>query len=166
MSARLPLQLTVNGQPRSLQVEPDASLLEVLREELGLTGAKKGCEEGECGACTVLLDGTAVASCLTPALKCSGRQVLTVEGLAAGGRLSPLQEAFIAHGAVQCGYCTPGMLMSASALLENNPRPDREEIAAALSGNLCRCTGYVKIIDAVQAASGRPQPERKTGDGT
>jgi carbon-monoxide dehydrogenase small subunit len=141
-------------------VYPDDSLLTVLRDELGLTGTKKGCEEGECGACTVLVEGVPILSCLTPALKHNGRRVQTVEGLGEKGRVHPLQEAFIETGAVQCGYCTPGMLMSAKALLEENPSPSAEEIASHLSGNLCRCTGYVKIMEAVQLA-GRKMKENK-----
>jgi len=145
----------VNGEERRVRVHPEDSLLYVLRERLGLTGTKSGCEEGECGACTVLVDGTPVVSCLLPALRLQGSQVETVEGLERGGRLHPLQDAFIEAGAVQCGFCTPGMLMSSKALLEKSPSPTREEIAQALSGNLCRCTGYVKIIDAVSMAAER-----------
>ena len=127
-------------------------LVEVLRDQLELTGTKVACGEGECGACTVLLDGQPVNSCLVPALKVQGREVLTVEGLASLGELHPLQKAFVEHGAVQCGYCTPGMLMSAKALLDHNPNPTEEEVRLAISGNLCRCTGYAKIVEAVLAA--------------
>jgi carbon-monoxide dehydrogenase small subunit len=130
------------------------TLLQMLRERLALTGTKNGCEAGECGACTVLVDGEPVNSCMMLAVEADGRDVLTVEGLAPEGRLSPLQEAFVEHNAVQCGFCTPGMLMSAHALLQRNPRPAEAEIKEALVGNLCRCTGYVRILDAVQAAAG------------
>jgi aerobic-type carbon monoxide dehydrogenase small subunit (CoxS/CutS family) len=147
------LTLRLNGEEVSVLVRPDALLLDVLRDELGLMGTKEACGQGECGACTVLLDGEPVASCLVPALKAQGREVLTVEGLATGGELHPLQKAFIEHGAVQCGYCTPGMLMSAKALLGRNPHPTEEEIKEAISGNLCRCTGYVKIVEAIKAAA-------------
>lgn len=146
------LTMTLNGQEVTLAVKPDALLVDVLRDELELTGTKEACGEGECGACTVLLDGEPVTSCLVPALKAQGREVMTVEGLASGGELHPLQKAFIEHGAVQCGYCTPGMLMSAKALLDRNPHPSEEEIKQAISGNLCRCTGYVKIVEAIKAA--------------
>ena len=147
------LTMNVNGKDVTLESEPDELLVEVLRDRRGLTGTKVGCEEGECGACTVLLDGKAVVSCLLPAMKAQGRKVETVEGLAAEGKLHPLQQAFIDCGAVQCGYCTPGMLMSAKALLDENPSPSEEEIREAISGNLCRCTGYQKIVEAIKAAS-------------
>lgn len=147
------LTMTLNGEEVTIEVRADALLLDVLRDELELTGTKEACGEGECGACTVLLDGKPVTSCLVPALKAQGRHVVTVEGLASGGELDPLQKAFIEYGAVQCGYCTPGMLMSARALLDTNPDPTEEEIREAISGNLCRCTGYVKIVEAIKAAS-------------
>jgi carbon-monoxide dehydrogenase small subunit len=147
------LLIYVNGEEHRLTVEPDESLLHVLRERLDLTGTKTGCEEGECGACTVLVEGVPTASCILPALRCQGYRVETVEGLARGSELHPLQEAFIEAGAVQCGFCTPGMLMSAKALLDRTASPSREEIGRALSGNLCRCTGYVKIIEAVSLAA-------------
>jgi carbon-monoxide dehydrogenase small subunit len=147
------LTIKLNGEEVTLQVKPSAMLVEVLRDQLELTGTKVACGEGECGACTVLLDGKPVNSCLVPALKAQGREVMTVEGLASLGELQPLQKAFVEHGAVQCGYCTPGMLMSAKALLDHNPNPTEEEIRLAISGNLCRCTGYAKIVEAVQAAS-------------
>ena len=144
----------VNGKPVTLDVQPHETLLSVLRERLGLTGTKEGCGTGECGACTVILDGRTVNACLVLAADCSGADVLTVEGLAPdGGRLHPLQESFVQHGAVQCGFCTPGTLMSAKSLLDHNPNPDREEVKTALSGNLCRCTGYKKILDAVDAVA-------------
>ena len=147
------LTMGLNGEEVTVQVEPDALLIDVLRERLGLMGTKEACGEGECGACTVLLDGRPVTSCLVPARKAHRREVLTVEGLAFEGELHPLQKAFIEHGAVQCGYCTPGMLMSAKALLDRTPHPTDEEIKEAISGNLCRCTGYVKIVEAIKAAS-------------
>lgn len=146
------LTMTLNGEEVTVHIQPDALLLDVLRDELGLMGTKEACGQGECGACTVLLDGQPVTSCLVPALKAQGREVLTVEGLASDGELHPLQKSFIEHGAVQCGFCTPGMLMSAKALLDRNPHPTEEEIKVAISGNLCRCTGYVKIVEAIKAA--------------
>ncbi len=145
------LTMRLNGEEVTIEVKPDALLVDVLRDELELTGTKEACGEGECGACTVLLDGEPVTSCIVPARKAQGREVLTVEGLASGGELHPLQKAFIECGAVQCGYCTPGMLMSAKALLDGNPHPSEEEIKEAISGNLCRCTGYVKIVEAIKA---------------
>ena len=145
--------LTVNGSTRNAEVEPAASLLTLLRVGLGLTGTKQGCGNGECGACTVLLDGEPVNSCLVFAAQCEGREVLTIEGLESSGELDVIQRAFADAGAVQCGFCTPGMIMSGKALLMRNPRPTREEIAEAISGNLCRCTGYVKIVDAIERAS-------------
>ncbi len=146
--------LTVNGRTRTAEVPPATTLLELLREHLGLRGTKCGCGNGECGACTVILDGEPVTSCIVFAAQCQGREVVTIEGLSSeGGELDRIQQAFIDAGAVQCGYCTPGMIMSAAALLAKNPHPSRDDIAVALSGNLCRCTGYVKIVDAVEAAS-------------
>ncbi|UCF35232.1 MAG: (2Fe-2S)-binding protein [Phycisphaerales bacterium] len=133
----------------SLRVPPGATLLEVLREDLELTGTKYGCGEGECGACSVLLDGRVVNSCLVLAQECDGLEVLTIEGLRSNGQLHPIQKAFVEYGAIQCGFCTPGMIMAAYALLEANPSPSEEEIKRALEGNLCRCTGYRKIVDAV-----------------
>ena len=153
MYHKVKLKLKVNGKMQLLEVEPDATLLEVLRDNLLLRGTKKGCEEGECGACTVLMEGLPVVSCLTPALKCQGLSVETVEGMENGEQLHPLQEAFLEAGAVQCGYCTSGMLMSSRHLLDKNPEPKVEEIKRALSGNMCRCTGYVQIFDAVQLAA-------------
>ena len=147
------LTMILNGEEVTVQVKPSATLVEVLRDQLELTGTKVACGEGECGACTVLLDGQPVNSCLLPAHKAQGREVLTVEGLAPLGELHPLQKAFVEHGAVQCGYCTPGMLMSAKALLDRNPDPTEEEIRLAISGNLCRCTGYAKIVEAIKAAA-------------
>ena len=149
------LTMTLNGEEVTVQVKPSAMLVEVLRDQLELTGTKVACGEGECGACTVLLDGVPVNSCLVPALKAQGREVMTVEGLASLGELHPLQKAFVEHGAVQCGYCTPGMLISAKALLDHNPNPTADEVRIAISGNLCRCTGYAKIVEAILDASTR-----------
>jgi carbon-monoxide dehydrogenase small subunit len=147
------VKLKVNGIEEEVFVEPWWSLARVLREELGLTGAKIGCDTGMCGVCIVLVDGKAVKSCLFLAVKAKGKDIITIEGLAGGnGKLHPLQEAFIEHFAVQCGYCTPGMIISAKALLEENPAPTEEEVKKGLSGNFCRCTGYTKIIEAVLAA--------------
>ena len=147
------VRLRVNGEDRAADVRSQATLVEFLREGLGLTGTKVGCGRGECGACTVLLDGQPVNACLVFAAQCDGREVTTIEGLSANGGLDQLQRAFVEAGAVQCGYCTPGMIMSAHAFLDASPSPGREEIEEALSGNLCRCTGYVKIVDAVEKAS-------------
>ena len=152
MAATL-LTLKINGEERDVLAPPHKTLLEVLREELNLTGTKHGCELGECGACTVLLDGEPVLSCLVLPVECQGREIKTVEGLARGGQLHPLQQAFAELGAAQCGYCTPGILLTAEALLEDNPTPTRDEVKVALAGNLCRCTGYTKILDAVELAA-------------
>jgi len=151
--------MTVNGDPVELAIRPHKTLLEVLREDLGLTGTKHGCELGECGTCAVLLDGEPVLSCLVLGVACQGRSVTTVEGLADGPRLHPLQDAFAALGAAQCGYCTPGFLMTAKALLDENADPSRDDIKSALAGNLCRCTGYLKIYEAVEAAATRMRGE-------
>jgi len=150
---KIHLALMVNGERREIAVEPYKTLLEVLREDLGLTGTKHGCELGECGACAVIIDGRPILSCLTLGLECEGRDIVTVEGIADGPVLHPLQKAFSDLGAAQCGYCTPGLLCAAKALLDGNPRPSRREIADALSGNLCRCTGYLKIFEAVERAA-------------
>jgi carbon-monoxide dehydrogenase small subunit len=147
------ITLTVNGDALRVAVAPERTLLEVLRYDLGLTGTKQGCDEGDCGACTVQLDGRPVLSCITLAVEADGSRVDTVEGLADGPNLHPLQEAFVRHGAAQCGFCTPGVLVSARALLERDPAPSRDAIRAALAGNLCRCTGYTKILDAVEDAA-------------
>jgi aerobic-type carbon monoxide dehydrogenase small subunit (CoxS/CutS family) len=147
------VRLTVNGEERSVGFAGYKTLLEVLREDLGLAGTKHGCELGECGACAVLLDGRPVLSCLVLGVECEGASVTTVEGLASGPTLSTLQAAFADHGAAQCGYCTPGILVTAQALLERHPHPTRAQIAEALSGNLCRCTGYLQIFEAVEAAA-------------
>ena len=152
ISVKKHIQLKINGQNFEVDVEPTARLLDVLRD-LGFVGVKEGCGTGECGACTVLLNGKSVLSCLLFAVQADGKEIITVEGLAQGNKLHPVQEAFIEHGAVQCGYCIPGFIMSSVYLLSNNPKPTREEIREELSGNLCRCTGYVKIIDAVEAAA-------------
>ena len=153
MAETILLSLTVNGTVRSVPTHPMARLLDVLREDLALTGTKEGCGEGECGACTVLLNGRVVNSCLIPALQAQGAEVVTVEGLADGDTLSPMQSAFLTHNAAQCGFCTPGMLIAAEDLLRRNPAPDREQVRAGLAGTLCRCTGYSKILDAVQAVA-------------
>ena len=145
------LRITLNGEPRTVSIRPEESLLSALRNGLGHTGAKPGCEIGECGACTVILGGLAVKSCTVLAAQCEGMEVLTVEGLEKDGKLHPLQHSFIDHNAIQCGYCTSGFLMAAYALLMRNPHPDRDEIKLAISGNLCRCTGYAQIIDAVES---------------
>jgi carbon-monoxide dehydrogenase small subunit len=159
---RLRLALAVNGEARDLVVDATKTLLEVLREDLGLTGTKHGCELGECGACAVLLDGDLVLSCLVAAVECQGRSVTTIEGLRDGPGLHPIQAAFADHGAAQCGYCTPGMVVAAKWALDRNPAATREEIALALSGQLCRCTGYLQIYEAVEAAGkvlrGEPAP--------
>jgi len=149
----IPIAFTLNGKPVRVDVEPHRTLLWVLREHFDLIGAKEGCGVGECGACTVLLDGRAVNACLVLAGKVEGREVLTVEGLGGPEALHPLQRWFMEKHAVQCGFCTPGMLLSAKALLDRNPRPSRQEIRVAISGNLCRCTGYDAIVDAIHAAS-------------
>jgi carbon-monoxide dehydrogenase small subunit len=145
--------LRVNGINYKVSVEPRRTLVEVLRETLGLTGTKKSCNEGECGACTVIVDGKPVASCLMLAVDAQGKDILTIEGISEGEKLHPIQEAFLKHGAIQCGFCTPGMVMSAKALLDENPKPTIAEIRRAISGNLCRCTGYQHIIDSIMAAS-------------
>ena len=148
-TGRVELACVVNGEAVRLEVPPLATLLDVLRENLELTGAKYGCGEGECGACSVILDGKVVNSCLVLAAECAGAEILTVEGLRSDGRLHPVQKAFVDHGAIQCGFCTPGMIMATHALLQANPSPTENHIRRALEGNLCRCTGYRKIIDAV-----------------
>lgn len=147
------IRLQVNGSEYDLLIRPHWTLADVLRDDLGLTGTKKGCGKGECGACTVIVDGEAVLACLTLAIRSQGKRIVTIEGLAQQGRLDALQDAFVKYGAIQCGYCTPGMLVTASALLSKNHAPSETEIKNALSGNLCRCTGYVKIIEAIKNAS-------------
>jgi carbon-monoxide dehydrogenase small subunit len=153
------LNLVVNGESHCILVPPQKTLLEALREELQLTGTKHGCELGECGTCTVLVDGVPILSCLELALACEGKAVTTVEGMAAGNQLDPLQQAFVEMGAAQCGYCTPGVLLAAKALLVEQASPSREDIVAALAGNLCRCTGYVKIYEAIELAAARIRGE-------
>ena len=145
--------LKVNGYTYYLNIDTRRTLVEVLRDTLGFTGTKKSCNEGECGACTVLMDGKPVVSCLVLAVAAQGKEITTIEGLAEGTKLDPLQEAFVKHMAIQCGFCTPGMVMAAKALLDENPMPTPEEVRKAISGNLCRCTGYQQIVDAIIAAS-------------
>jgi aerobic carbon-monoxide dehydrogenase small subunit len=148
------LKLTVNGEPYEALVQPNSSLLDVLRDQLRLTGTKRGCDAGDCGACTVIMDGRPVNACLVLALKAQGRQIITIEGLSDGpDKLDRIQQAFVEQGAIQCGFCTPGMIVSTKALLDRNPNPTEEEIKSGIAGNLCRCTGYVKIIEAIKAAA-------------
>jgi len=156
---KVTLTLRINGETRDVIVPVHKTLLEVLREDLGLTGTKHGCELGECGTCTVLVDGTPVLSCLTLPVEVQDQEITTVEGLARGGTLHPLQAAFAELGAAQCGYCTPGILVSAKALLDRNPAPSRQEVSQWLAGNLCRCTGYLKILEAVDLAAARIRGE-------
>lgn len=156
------LSFTVNGDPVEIVCKDNMTLLDLLRDKMGLTGTKKGCEQGECGACTVLLDGLPVNSCCTLAVECEGREVVTIEGIAQGDKLHPIQKQFIEKWAMQCGYCTPGMIMSAKALLDHNPHPTELEIREAIEGNLCRCTGYAKIVEAIQAAAAEMNREEAT----
>ena len=160
MAKNITVNLTVNDKEYELEVAPDERLLDTLREQLRLTGVKEGCSVGECGACTVLLDGKAVHSCMILTAQVDGSEVMTVEGLEEDGELDPLQQSFIDHQAVQCGFCTPGMLMSAKSLLNENPNPDREDIKTAIEGNLCRCTGYEQIIEAVEAVTPKKDEKR------
>lgn len=153
------LRLKLNGTWQEVETRPDRILLDFLREDLGLKGTKKGCEEGECGTCTVIMNGKAVLSCLIPAFKADGAEIFTVEGMAREDSLHPLQQAFWEEGAVQCGYCTPGMLLSAKALLDENPDPSLEDVKIGISGNLCRCTGYAKIVRAILVAAGKLRRE-------
>ena len=148
------IQLTVNGEDHDVVVTPHQTLVDVLREDLELTGTKVGCDEGACGTCTVLMDGKPVRSCLTLAVEAQGKSIETIEGLASGGELHPVQKAFIEHGAIQCGFCTPAMILTSKAFLEQNPHPTEEEVRRAISGVVCRCTGYAKIVEAIMAAAG------------
>jgi carbon-monoxide dehydrogenase small subunit len=150
-----PMRFTINGEIYEDEIDVRRTLLEVLRENFGLTGTKKGCNEGECGTCTVLLDGKPVASCLVLAVEAQGKRIETVEGLAQGGELHPLQQAFLDHGAFQCGFCTPGVLMAAKGLLDENPNPSEAEVRRAIAGNLCRCTGYNKYVEAILDTAAR-----------
>ena len=159
------LNCVVNGRHVEVGVDPARSLLDFLRKDLGLTGAKKGCGEGECGACTVLLDGKPVNSCIVPVMKAQGSNILTIEGLAEAGELHPIQEAFIEAGAVQCGFCTPGVILSAKSLLEEFENPSQEEVKEALSGHLCRCTGYLQFYDALKLAAEKIAEKKKAAYG-
>lgn len=149
------ISLKVNGEDHTLIVQNSWTLLSVLRDKLGLTGVKEGCGKGECGACTVIMDGDSILSCLTLAVEADGKEITTIEGLAKNGQLHSLQQAFIDEGAIQCGFCTPGMILTAKALLEKNPNPTREEIKTGINGNICRCTGYTKIVNAIEAVTNR-----------
>ena len=146
------IRFVINGKKKEMSISPNISLLELLRDHLGLAGTKKGCEIGECGTCTVLLDGKPLYACLVLTPNVDGREIITIEGIGEEGKLHPVQKAFLTHGAVQCGFCTPGMIMAAKALLDENPYPSREEIEDAISGNLCRCTGYLQIVKAIEAS--------------
>jgi len=148
------VQLTVNGEEHDVVIRPNQTLVEVLRENLELTGTKEGCGEGACGTCTVLLNGKPVRSCLTLAVEAQGKEIVTIEGLVSNGQLHPVQKAFIEHGAIQCGFCTPAMILTAKALLDESPKPTEEEARWAISGVVCRCTGYAKIVEAIMAAAG------------
>lgn len=154
---KYPLKLTVNDEPFELEISAHRTLLDVLRKDLELKGAKEGCGAGECGACTVLLDDEPVNACLVLALQADGKRVTTIEGLSREGKLHPIQEAFIQHGAIQCGFCTPGMILSAKALLERNPNPTEKEVRKSLVGNFCRCTGYQKIVEAILSLTKREE---------
>jgi carbon-monoxide dehydrogenase small subunit len=153
MTTVAPLTITVNNVTYTINIEPHLTLVEVLRDNLGLTGTKKSCNEGECGACTVLMEGKPVASCMVLAMDAQNKHITTIEGLAEGEKLHPLQVAFVKHGGIQCGFCTPGMIMSAKALLDEHPDPTPLQVRTAISGNLCRCTGYQQIVDSVMAAA-------------
>lgn len=159
MNQKAHIQFTLNGEAAEVAFAPHKTLLEVLREDLGLTGTKHGCELGECGTCTVLIDGRSILSCLFLGLDAEGREVTSIEGMADGGRLHPLQDTFADTGAAQCGYCSPGFLLAAKELIDKQPKPTRDEIKEALSGNLCRCTGYIKIYEAVELAAARMRGE-------
>ena len=155
------IHLTINNKGYDLSVEPHKTLVELIRKDLGLTGTKVGCDVGDCGACTVIMDGEPVNSCLVLAVQANGKNLLTIEGLESDGKLHPLQQAFIDKGAIQCGFCSPGMILSAKGLLDSNPRAGEEEIREAISGNLCRCTGYQKIVEAVLSVSGHASTRAK-----
>lgn len=146
------IRIRINGEEHELEISANETLLEVLRERLSLTGAKEGCQDGSCGACTILLDGKPARACLILAVEAEGKDILTIEGLSRGNELHPIQEAFINHGGIQCGFCTPGMILTAKALIDSNPEPTEAEVKEAISGNLCRCTGYTKIIESIIAA--------------
>ena len=158
------IELAINGLSYDVVISPEDLLIDVMRQQLGLTGTKKGCGQGDCGTCTVLIDGKRALACLTLAIACQGRAIETIEGLEDEGRLDAIQEAFVDEGAVQCGFCTPGMIMSAKALLDENPNPTRAEIKRGLAGNLCRCTGYIRIFDAVEEAARRRRAHSVKGD--
>jgi aerobic carbon-monoxide dehydrogenase small subunit len=147
------IHLKVNGEPYEVAIHPHRTLAEVLREELDLIGTKEACNQGDCGSCTVIIDGKTVTSCLTLAVEAEGKDIRTIEGEAKKGKLSPVQQSFVDHGAIQCGFCTPGMVMSATALLEQNPNPTEDEVRMGIAGNICRCTGYTKIVEAILAVS-------------
>jgi len=147
------IHLKVNGEPYEVAIHPHRTLAEVLREELDLIGTKEACKQGDCGSCTVIMDGKTVTSCLTLAVEAEGKDIRTIEGEAKNGKLSPVQQAFVDHGAIQCGFCTPGMVMSATALLEQNPNPTEDDVRMGIAGNICRCTGYTKIVEAILAVS-------------
>ncbi len=149
------LKLNVDGEEKEILTEVNKTLLEVLREDLGLTGTKRGCDLGTCGACTVLIEGTPYLSCLTLAVDAQGKKILTIEGLAKEGELHPIQKAFVEKGAIQCGFCTPGMILTSKAFLDENPHPSEGKVKKAISGNLCRCTGYIKIVEAILSVSGK-----------
>ena len=149
------IDLQINGTLHSMEVEPQRTLLEVLRDQLGYTGTKRACDTGDCGACTVIVDGKAVLACLTLAVEAQGKEIVTIEALGDGDQLDPLQQSFVDCGAVQCGFCTPGMVLSAKALLDDNPAPGREDVRRAIGGNLCRCTGYAKIVEAIEHAAAK-----------
>jgi carbon-monoxide dehydrogenase small subunit len=155
------LKLKVNGEEHQVAIDPHRTLVQVLREDIGLTGTKIGCGEGDCGACTVLLDGRAVNSCLLLAVQAEGHEITTIEGLAEGNRLHPIQQAFVEHGAIQCGFCSPGMILTAKQLLDRNPAPSETEVRAGIVGNLCRCTGYQKIVEATLDAADRLSREER-----
>lgn len=156
------ITFVINGRPTTLSVDADRTLADMIRYDLGLTGTKKGCEEGECGACTILLNGSPVNSCIVPAMKAQGADIITIEGLERDGELHPIQEAFIEAGAIQCGFCTPGVVLSAKALLDATPAPSKEEVADELSGHLCRCTGYLQFYDALELASKKIAERKNT----